>query len=479
MSKKATAAAPVAGDQLPLALPYEAIPERPVREDLRSLTREEKIKRGKESYYIHHKDIELRSGFNPRLNIEGLPLKDYLEQDLQIPEAAQSLYTAGYPPPALKGDFTKEGKFIPADGHRRYYMIAWLLAEGHTHWPATGEPIEMVEVEPLPKEFTELDRAKLTIHSQNNLNLTPLEYGHQFLRLNRVFGVSHEDIAKEFHGGRSRQWVTNMIALAELPKDVQIKVKKGELTPTAAIALKTNIKDDKKLSETVSEAGADGISVKDALAMKEKKEEEPVDLTEYEAQMNAIIGRYEEQTLSFEGATTEAGEVFAQWTSKYAEQRTKSNIDQIYLNAQTKLTQLRDTPPQLDHNNDDLGEEDEEEEGTEDTTLPAPVNNGPVRTETDKANEVEENSHKTSATAPVVAPKSQKDALPDIDFSHEKEEGIMDLSEAIGQCDKISVRLKNIPMPEQHRNDLQAYLQTVVNKCTTAREILKKAADKR
>lgn len=446
-----------------LPLPYEPITKVATRETIRQQFGSGTIKSGQTKYHVKHSSLKIRPGYNARMNIFDLPFTEYLRDVLKIEELAMQLWEGGYPPPPLQGNFSEDGLwFIIGEGHRRYYAIAYLLSLGHTKWPKTGQLIEMVEVELLPAEYTELDWAKLTIKSQDNLKLTPLEYGHKFLQLNKVFGMSHDQIAAEFHGQKSRQWVTNMIALAELPVVIQQRIQKGELTPTAALHLKMNIKDEEKLTNAVEEGLKDGgqIKVHEAIAM------DGEDYSDWQARMNNLIGDCKGDPFLCAQAILKLSDIKHKAIKQFPEQ--SAAIHSAEIDAINKVYAIRDAQADGPEETDTV---DEEEDG--------PVSPAPVIIDTHAADEAEEASHITDGKFREPVPKSQKDVLPDIDFSHEKEEGIMDLTEAIKMCDKVSTRLNNIPMPDQHKKDMQGLLEAVVKRCTNAKDILKKAADKR
>ncbi len=75
------------------------------------------------------------------------------------------------------------------------------------------------------------DQEALELSLVENLlreNLNPVEEGRAFERLNREFGLTHEQIAGRI--GKSRTYVTNMIRLTELPPAILEMVNSGVLT---------------------------------------------------------------------------------------------------------------------------------------------------------------------------------------------------------------------------------------------------------
>lgn len=75
------------------------------------------------------------------------------------------------------------------------------------------------------------DRAALEMSLVENLlreDLNAIEEGRAFIRLNKEFNLTHEEIATRI--GKSRPYVTNMIRLMELPLPVIDMIGRGELT---------------------------------------------------------------------------------------------------------------------------------------------------------------------------------------------------------------------------------------------------------
>ena len=84
------------------------------------------------------------------------------------------------------------------------------------------------------------DRGALEMSLVENLlreSLNAIEEGNSFRRLNREFGLTHEQIANRI--GKSRAYVTNMIRLTELPSAVLEMISSGALTAGQARPLLT------------------------------------------------------------------------------------------------------------------------------------------------------------------------------------------------------------------------------------------------
>lgn len=94
------------------------------------------------------------------------------------------------------------------------------------------------------------DRGALEMSLVENLlreNLNPIEEGNSFRRLNREFGLTHEDIARQI--GKSRTYVTNMIRLTELPPSILEMISSGALTAGQARPLLTLSSADEQIEQ--------------------------------------------------------------------------------------------------------------------------------------------------------------------------------------------------------------------------------------
>ena len=123
------------------------------------------------------------------------------------------------------------------------------------------------------------DRGALEMSLVENLlreSLNPIEEGNSFRRLNREFGLTHEEIASRI--GKSRTYVTNMIRLTELPPTILEMINAGVLTAGQARPLLTL----QSTAEQIEQARliADGkLSARDAeqLAAARKRSESKTD----------------------------------------------------------------------------------------------------------------------------------------------------------------------------------------------------------
>jgi ParB family chromosome partitioning protein len=123
----------------------------------------------------------------------------------------------------------------------------------------------LAQLDRVPVIVRELDdRGALEMSLVENLlreNLNPVEEGNAFSRLNREFGLTHEDIAGRL--GRSRTYVTNMIRLTELPLPILEMINVGTLTAGQVRPLLTLKSADEQIQQ--ARLIADGkLSARDA-----------------------------------------------------------------------------------------------------------------------------------------------------------------------------------------------------------------------
>jgi ParB family chromosome partitioning protein len=113
------------------------------------------------------------------------------------------------------------------------------------------------------------DRAALEMSLVENLareDLSAVEEGRAFVRLNREFGLSHDEIAARI--GKSRPYVTNATRLLELPLPVVTMLETGEITAGQARPLLSMTSIDEQLAaalritnEKISARGAEEIAL--------------------------------------------------------------------------------------------------------------------------------------------------------------------------------------------------------------------------
>lgn len=120
----------------------------------------------------------------------------------------------------------RDGRAMIRDGHARYAAV--LLANEE------GAEIISIPVVQVPKGTNEEDDVLLMLQSgtTTGMKLEPLEQAEGVKRL-LANGWSEEKITGRM--GRTRQWLANLLTLAEAPSDVQAMVDAGEVAATEAV----------------------------------------------------------------------------------------------------------------------------------------------------------------------------------------------------------------------------------------------------
>ena len=148
-----------------------------------------------------------------------------------------------------------------ADGDDNYELIA-----GERRLRAARE----AGLDVVPVVVRQLDdRAALEMSLVENVareDLSAVEEGRAFVRLNREFGLSHDEIAGRI--GKSRPYVTNATRLLELPPPVVTMIETGEITAGQARPLLSMTSVDEQLAaalkitnEKISARGAEEIAL--------------------------------------------------------------------------------------------------------------------------------------------------------------------------------------------------------------------------
>ncbi|MBF6560890.1 MAG: ParB/RepB/Spo0J family partition protein [Candidatus Binataceae bacterium] len=122
------------------------------------------------------------------------------------------------------------------------------------------------------------DHAALELSLVENLvreDLNAIEEGRAFVRLNREFNLSHEEIAARI--GKSRPYVSNTMRLLELPLPVVEMIARGAITPGQARPLLSIESADEKLA-AAARISEGGISARGAEQMAADRKPAPRDL---------------------------------------------------------------------------------------------------------------------------------------------------------------------------------------------------------
>lgn len=203
--------------------------------DGRNAIREISLARTERNHLIDFDNIQLRPGkgnkyFNARIQPAGMSDEEY-EKKIGIPDLAMAIFKSNGPDDPLFGDI-KDGIFYVNGGERRYRALRWLLACKMSIYP-NGSEVRKVEIILNPKGFTDADRRRRILSSDNNLRYTSIERAFAYLDMKEEDNLTNEQIAVNL--GVSRQTVDNYIMVTELPLETQQKIDDGILSMADAL----------------------------------------------------------------------------------------------------------------------------------------------------------------------------------------------------------------------------------------------------
>ena len=179
------------------------------------------IRRGDKGMLIRLEDIHARDGFNPRE--EGERLHQSIEDD-----AVFTLNNGIENMPQLKVEPREEGGVWVNDGHRRRRIVLRAIELGAD---LEDKKVGGVWLPVKPWSGDDLARDAEIVSSQNGLKLTPYETMIVFERMAQK-GASPDEIAKRT--GCSRQYVDQLLKLAEGGDDVHAMVRAGQVSADIA-----------------------------------------------------------------------------------------------------------------------------------------------------------------------------------------------------------------------------------------------------
>lgn len=245
-----------------LKLPYEIID---MTEIANRESNRENFMRGVETWFIPFENLQIREGFNPRVEYNG------------IEELADKITVNGLT--ALTVDAKKDGKAIVEKGHRRYKALRILWEKGilqNLELPGIkrGQVLCFIN----SKEVSELDRIKNAIADNDSEPLTPVEQADCIWRMKHLFNMSTDEIIATT--GLSRQHIDNRLILADQSPLVKKAIQDGFATPTVVTQLARVVETPERVEEVVSgmvkqEKKLRGADVEEIRRHEEKTEEEP------------------------------------------------------------------------------------------------------------------------------------------------------------------------------------------------------------
>lgn len=197
-----------------------------------------KIAEGRSDLYrIAPQNLKVKEGWNVR-DVESLDL-----EDLKV-----SIKELGVKQP-LTVQTEGENIFV-TDGHRRYFAVMELIAE--------GVEIKTVPVQVEDRYSNAADHIASMIVRNSGKPLTALEQARVFKRL-LDYGLTETEVAGKV--GKSRQWVISMLELNAAPEELKSLVKTGKVTATLAqqtLAKEGGERATETLTKAVKKAEAEG-----------------------------------------------------------------------------------------------------------------------------------------------------------------------------------------------------------------------------
>jgi ParB family chromosome partitioning protein len=138
--------------------------------------------------------------------------------------------------------------------HDHYQLVA-----GERRWRA-ARIANLTEVPVVVQEFADDRLMEITlIENIQREDLNPIEVAHAFDRLNKDFGLSHEQIAQRT--GKDRTTITNLLRLLKLPGDVQLLLAEHRISMGHARALLGLPAPDLQIN-VAQRIAAEGLSVR-------------------------------------------------------------------------------------------------------------------------------------------------------------------------------------------------------------------------
>ncbi len=133
------------------------------------------------------------------------------------------------------------------------------IVAGERRWRA-ARMLALKEIPVIIQDLSDIEAAQIAlIENLQREDLNPIEEAKAFQRLQEVFHMTQEEIAK--HVGCSRSRVSNALRLLKLPEEVQEMLIQGELTTGHAKVL-LSFRDDEVMIKAARKAAEGSMSVR-------------------------------------------------------------------------------------------------------------------------------------------------------------------------------------------------------------------------
>lgn len=124
------------------------------------------------------------------------------------------------------------------------------------------------------KDFSDSDMMEIALlENIQREDLNPIDEAESVSDIIRVKGYTQEEFARRF--GKSRSYITNLLGILKLPKEVQAKVKEGKISLSHARSL-SKIEDDQRVINLANRIEKEGLNVRDIEKLLSKKTSEKV-----------------------------------------------------------------------------------------------------------------------------------------------------------------------------------------------------------
>lgn len=124
------------------------------------------------------------------------------------------------------------------------------------------------------KDFSDSDMMEIALlENIQREDLNPIDEAASISEIIRVKGYTQEEFARRF--GKSRSYITNLLGILKLPKEVQAKVKEGKLSMSHARSL-SKLDDEQKIFYLADRIEKEGLNVRDIEKILSKKQSNKV-----------------------------------------------------------------------------------------------------------------------------------------------------------------------------------------------------------
>ena len=124
------------------------------------------------------------------------------------------------------------------------------------------------------KDFSDSDMMEIALlENIQREDLNPIDEAESISGIIRLKGYTQEEFARRF--GKSRSYITNLLGILKLPKEVQAKVKEGKLSMSHARSL-SKLDDEQKIFYLADRIEKEGLNVRDIEKILSKKQSNKV-----------------------------------------------------------------------------------------------------------------------------------------------------------------------------------------------------------